>query len=349
LAITPGFVGSVIDATGEKFSFSGHVWFSERTGTKDIERIGFRFGAVTKSGGSGLTVSLQDLSTSGVGPDGTPDQTVAIANADASFVANTWIRTGTLSANRTVSYGDGLGVVIEYDGSGRLSSDTVAISGLTATFSLPHNIGAMSLLNTSGTWAGVGMMPNLVLEFSDGSFGTLIGAFPCSAVGSFSYGSGSTPDEQALIATFPGPVSVDGVVGIIGATSGGDFDIVLYEGKTAMTTRSIDKDHVAATTRWANAVFSAEQDLDANTNYYVSIKPTSATAVALYYFDVADANHLRCHGGGAGWCSANRVDAGAWSPVTTRRPFLSLMVSGIGDDAGGGGAPYHGAMSGGML
>lgn len=337
LAISPAFASSVIDATGEKFSFCGQVWFSERTGTKDIERVGFRFGTVTKAGGSALTVSLQNLSTTGLGPDGTQDQTVAVANADATFATNTWHRTGTLSANRTVSYGENLGVVFEFDGSGRLGADAVNISGLGSSFSLPHNIGALSLLNTGGGWSAATFLPNLVLEFTDGSFGTLIGAFPCSAIGTHSFGSGSTPDEYALKMSFPGPVSVDGVVGLIGAVGGGDFDVVLYEGTTARgSAASIDKDHVFAT-RWANALFDNEEDLSATTDYYAAIKPTSATAVALHYFDVANADHLRCHGGGTGWCQASRTDAGAWSDTTTRRPFLSVMVSGIGDDVGGAG------------
>src|SRR5688572_26574526 len=105
---------SPIDATGEQFAISGPVWFKEGTGTKDITRVGFSFGTITKAGGSGLTVSLQNVSAVAgppLQPDGTQDQTVAIANGNAAFASNTWIRTDALSANRTVSFGENLSVV----------------------------------------------------------------------------------------------------------------------------------------------------------------------------------------------------------------------------------------------
>jgi len=125
----------LIDATGEMAAFCGRVWFSARSGTKNLSRVGFRFGAVTKSGGSGLTVSLQDVTLSAgppMQPDGTQDQTVAIANGNASFASNTWIRTGTFSASRTVTYGDLLAVNVEYDGGGRTNPDSVIVNTIVA-------------------------------------------------------------------------------------------------------------------------------------------------------------------------------------------------------------------------
>src|SRR5262245_16743976 len=120
-----------IDATGEKIAFCGYFWHPEGI-SKDITRVGFRFGSVTKAGGSGLTVSLQDLNltTAPMQPDEVQDQTVAIANGDSGFTSNVWYRTNALSANRTLANGDAVCVVIEYDGSGRLGSDTVSLSGI---------------------------------------------------------------------------------------------------------------------------------------------------------------------------------------------------------------------------
>src|SRR5262245_9299830 len=104
----------LIDATGEEAAFCGRVFFPVRSGTKDVRKVGFRFGAVTKAGGSALTVSLQDVNL-GTGPtmqpDETQDQTVAVANADAGFTSNAWYQTGALSADRTVALGELLAVV----------------------------------------------------------------------------------------------------------------------------------------------------------------------------------------------------------------------------------------------
>ena len=101
-----------IDLTGEKYGWTGTVWWKDRSVTsRDIRRARFLFGTVTKASGSALTFSLQnfDLANGPPGrPDGTQDQTVAIANADAGFASNTYYTTGNLSADRTVAFGEQL-------------------------------------------------------------------------------------------------------------------------------------------------------------------------------------------------------------------------------------------------
>jgi len=125
-SMTPGFSSTlVIDATGEQAAQLGQVWFPARTGSKTINKVHFRFGAVTKAGGSGLQVSLQDVSlTAGppAQPDGVVDQYRAIANGEATFAANTWYTSGLLTSDgtdtgtkRTVNFGDLVACVLEYD------------------------------------------------------------------------------------------------------------------------------------------------------------------------------------------------------------------------------------------
>jgi hypothetical protein len=352
--------GLLIDASTEKIAYVGRVFFHARSGTKDIERVGFRFGSVTKAGGSGLTVSLQDVSTTS-GPPYTPDevqdQTVAIANGDATFASNTWHRTGTLSANRTVSNGDWLAVVVEFDGSGRLGADAVNLSALSfETGGSPFSFSAAGAVwKTGGAWAattnGVGSMaPNLVLEFSDGSFGTLWHAVPLSLLSAVTYSSSSSPDEYALEFSLPFPCKVDGawVVGTIA----GNAEVVLYDGTTVMEAIVIDANRLMSNSvrRWSNN-FTGEHTLAANTTYRLSLKPTTTTSVLLNYIDVADANHFAALDGGTAMCLTGRVNEGSWdAPTTTRRPLMGLYLSSFDDGVGGGGgAPYHGAMSGGML
>jgi hypothetical protein len=137
MGTAPGFANSLlIDATGEKIAFIGRFWNKDRA-TKNITKVGFCFGAVTKAGGSGLTVSLQNVNL-GAGPPFRPDeiqdQTVAIANGDAAFATNTWYQTAALSTNRTVAFGELLAVVIEYNGAGRLGSDSVVVRGTSVDF-----------------------------------------------------------------------------------------------------------------------------------------------------------------------------------------------------------------------
>src|SRR5688572_15951850 len=61
-----------IDATGEKTSYAGKVFYPDRSSaTKAITKVGFRFAAVTKAGGSALTVSLQNVTgVTGAGTGG---------------------------------------------------------------------------------------------------------------------------------------------------------------------------------------------------------------------------------------------------------------------------------------
>lgn len=322
------FTSSVIDATGEKFAWIGRVWNPDRT-TKSIRKVGFRFGTVTKSGGSGLTVSLQNVDTANgppYQPDGTQDQTVAIANGDAGFASNTWYQTAALSADRSVAFGELIAVVIEYDGSGRLGSDTVSLNNI-ATSPVQQTLGG-SLLTAS--WAAVAIAPNVILEFSDGTFGTLEGGYPASAITATAFNSGSTPDERALEFTFPVAVKADGAwinVSVAGGTS--DFDVVIYEGTTAHRTVSIDANTVRVASGGIVFVTFAEITFSKDVTYKLALKPTTANNVSAYYIDVANADHKQAFIGES-WNYTERTDGGAWSATTlTRQLFGGIRLSSI--------------------
>lgn len=346
ILMNPDFTSTVIDATGEKVAWCGRVWRPDGAGG-DIQRVGFLFGTVTKAGGSGLTVSLQNLDlTAGppARPDGTQDQTVAIANGDASFASNTWYRTGALSADRTVLFGEQLAVVVEYDGSGRLGSDAVNVKNLTGTGTVPFYEPSVSLY--TGSWARADVLANVVLEFDDGIFGTLCGAFPLSAVGQLSYGTGSTPDENALEFTPAVSCTIDGMFMLVmTGSSAANFDVVLYSGTTALQTVSCDANALVFAGSSPRSMFVPipPTDLTAGTTYRVCLKPTTSTAVDLYYFDVGANGHLDCHGLGATAWLNSRTDAGSWGAGTnTRRPWMGLRFSKF--ESGGGGGGFRGSL-----
>ena len=343
-----GFSNMLIDATGEKVAFIGRVWNKDR-GSKDITKVGFRFGTVVKAGGSALIVSLQNVSltTAVIQPDETQDQTVAIANANASFASNTWIQTGALSANRTVTFGELLAVVVEFDGGGRLGSDTVNISGLAGVETGTSHASTMSH-KTGGAWAISTLTNNIILEFTDGTFGTLDKGYPASAVTTTAFNSDTAgADEYAMEFTLPFPVKVDGAyiyLSITGTSS--DFDVVLYDGTTAMTggTVSIDAHSVINTgnQRILFVPFTAEISLTANTTYRLALKPTTANSVTLLQVDVSANGHFQAWAGGTAWNTTSRVDAGSWAAVTaTRRPLMGIRVSACDDGVGGGGTSAY--------
>lgn len=319
-----------------KLAMMGQVWFPEASGSKSIVRVGFLFGTpLIKSNGSALTLSLQDVSLTGtvIQPDGTPDQTVAIPNADAAFAALTWFRTSTLSAPRSVSCGDWLAVVWEYDGSGKQTGDDIRIA---MGNSEDGNFAAFEASNTFngsvwGSTTGRGVYP-VVFEFSDGSFGRFGRyGFPFSAIDVLSYASNTSgADEHALEFKLVDPIAIEGGEWVMTA-SGDDVDLILYRGTTVLATSTFKGKYSLDTTnrRRAMALFSDAVQLSANTVYRLAVRPSSTNPIALAYFDVADADHMQLHFGGVTWRLISRVDGGAWAaPVKTRRPYIWPILAG---------------------
>ncbi len=340
---TSGFSASgVLNATGNKVAFNGRVWFSARTGTKNISRVQFRFGTVTKAGGSALTVSMQDVSlTAGppIQPDGTQDQTVAIANADAGMVSNGWYRTAAFSGTRTVSNGDLLSVVFEFDGSGRLGADSIIIAtGPGASTAISFGLQSITSLFSSGSWAVLGnQIPVLVLEFDDGSYGMLDGSIVNSNFNSVTtLNTGSTPDEIACAFKVPFPCKIDALYAQTFAAA--DFSVVLYSGTTALETIAVDGNAVydAGAIHTVLLPLAAERTLTVGTQYYVSLLPTTASNIRAYSMDVNDANFMPLMGGSADIAYSTRTDAGAWAAITaTRRLYAGVRISSLDDGISG--------------
>jgi hypothetical protein len=361
----PAFnVSAIIDATGEKAGMCGRVWNKDRS-SKTINKVHFRFGTVVKAGGSALTVSLQDLSTSAafIAPDETTDQYRAIANADANFLSNTWYTTGLLTSDgtdsgtkRTVAYGEALAIVVEYDGGGRLGSDSFIING-TAAVTQSHL--SQLVLKTGGSWSQASSIPNVILEFSDGTFGTLLMGYPATAFSSVTYNLDTlVADEYALEFSLPFACKVDGCwfVSTL-ANAAVDFDLIIYNGTTPVTNGSVSVDGAqnasSGSVRYGEAPFAAEASLAANTTYRLAMKPTTANSLALSYFDVNAAGHLDAHDLGSACHMASRLDSGAWDSTGTssiylkRRPLMGIRISSL-DDGVSAGLLVHPGMSGGM-
>ncbi len=330
---------AVIDATGEMYGACGYVWTPTK-GTKSINKVGFMFGnSITKAGGSALTVSLQDPAA-GTGPpmqpDGTQDQTVAVANG--SIAASTFLLTGALSADRSVAYGEALCFVVEFDGAGRLGSDTINFQDI--AFNTGNvQVSPNGTLKTSGTWATRAFLPIMVFYFSDGTYGSLDGAMVGALANvTQAYNSGSSPSEYALKFTVPAAGVIDGVmVGVFPGSNAADFDVVLYSGTTALTTKSVDANFIsnAASPAWPITIPIAETAVATGTTYYLSIKPTTGTSVTLRNMTVAAAAYLGGWGQGASIIRSNRA-GGAWSDDATTVPFIKVRYTPTASSSSGG-------------
>ncbi len=193
----------------------------------------------------------------------------------------------------------------------------------------------------TATWAATNLIqPNVVFECSDGSMGCFQSSasqYLCNAFTLVQYNSGSTPDERALALIPPATITIDAISGFFSNAAGtADFDIVIYDGTTAIHTQSIDGNTLAqADSRIISVPLSVEVTLTAGTQYYIALKPTTANNVRWNYATVYDGEMMRAHGWPATTGEATRTDGGSWSAVdTTRLPLVCLHVSDI--DSGGG-------------
>jgi hypothetical protein len=327
----------LIDTSTKKVALLGKVWFKERSGTKNISRVQFMLGAVTKAGGSGLTVSLQDIASATgppLQPDETADQTVAIPNGDASFASNSWYRTGAFNASRTVNFNGPVAVVIEFDASGRLGSDSVVINALTVSATNFINTQGIAALK-SGTWSAQSVGSILILEFDDGTFGSVsyLNTLPASAFNTHTFASNTGgADEYALAINLPFSCKIDGGWAFVGETvNSSDFDILLYSGTSALSSYTVDANMMSTNgARLLEFTFNGEVALAANTTYYLSFRPTTTNSIVLYSYDVSNANFFSATFAGTGLAYATRLDQGTWAATTnTRRLFAGVRISSI--------------------
>lgn len=320
-----GVTGIVIDATGEKVGFCGYHW-TPSGGTKNIRKTGFLFGTTnTKAGGSALTLSLQNPSTSTgppMRPDGTQDQTVAIPNA--SIANSAFLVTGALSADRSTAYGEPLCVVIEFDGAGRLGSDSIQIASVQkySQTVIPTTV------SFTASWADSARLPIVLFEYSDGTYGTLDGAMIFSAYNTtFAYNSGSASDEQAIKFSLALSGVIDAIQLNLTAATGADFDVVLYQGTTALSTVSVDQNTWTPTVSGFGVISFPPISVSAGTTYYISVKPTTANNVTLGSVTVSSNSYLGATPQGTGWVRSSRADGGSWGDTTTSLPNIAFRFT----------------------
>lgn len=334
-----------LNSTYTKIAYIGKFHHPQGSGSYDISRVGFYFGGyAVKTGGSGLTVSLQsvDQTQSALTPIGVQEQTVDIANADANFAATTWYRTGTLSSNRTINHGDHVALVIEWDSFGQQGSDFVRFR--TVNFLNDDNSsGSFRYNGSTSSWSSYGAAPNCVFEMTDGSFASFSDSFIVdNNFGSYLYDNADSPDEYANSYTPEATVKVDAFCGIFRPPTSEDLDLVIYEGTTAIHTTTVSGWQISLNdNHYWTAELDQEVQLEAHTKYYLALKPTQGTTPCrVYYRSVNDTNHFGIDPYSFGTETAySRTDGGAWTQIPLRQLMLGVRISSI--DNGGTHGAFH--------
>lgn len=331
------------------FANAGDVWFPARTGTKTVSAVWFHlevFSSLPVSP-SVLRVSLQGLRTASLGPDGTPISggTSLLVNPS---LAPAWRQVTGMTA--TVSYGQKLAVVFDFDDNGALLSQdrfrfrAWQFQGGTSSHGYPWTAVAKT---SSGTYVHQGVVPNVVLEFNDGTYGLLSGSTPITADSAISYLDTDSPNEYGLKFRVPFTCAAD-ALWVAGSFSGDaetqTTTIVLSDAATGdlVAQAEIDEAEMSGDNRLSIFTLRSEVTLDGGSDYVVSLRPNnSANTATLNLALINSANWRPLMGGDTNMKMVSRTGSTTWSDYsTTDLPICGVRLSRLGSTGGGGSTHY---------
>lgn len=315
-------------------------------GTKTISAAGggsivWVAGAVTFSNGSSVfKVGIQDVSTvaSPAQGDGTFDVYAQFTGGGGGVSANTTNTSVMTSGTKTISHGDLISVVMEMTtrGGTDLINVTRLSDGIFTTTKMP-----CVTTNTSGSFVDIGnSAPKAYIVFDDGTIGWFFGVnFTIDATSTVNYNSGTgTADEYGNLIINPFTFYATGI-GFFGSVAGNssDAELLLYSDPlgtpVAERTITMDATQISLTTTAENSsyAFPVPFMLRANTPYGITIRPTTANNITIYY-DNTNSSVGGKTGAANGNCYAiRRLDnTGAFSDynggtVKTRRMSVYLI------------------------
>jgi len=327
IAYNPAFTPALMDATGEKITQSGQVIWEDE-GTHDIESVSFKTGTIVATSNSVLEMSLQNVSLTS-GPPQQPDEVqdqVSTFNIN-TLTSDTWT-TKTLSSNRTVAHGELMAVVWDFNAGGRLGSDVLRISSLGVSSNPGYNL----VTQKAASYSAISSVSNIIFTASDGTLGSLAYGFNCNSVTTIPFNVDTlVNDEIATGVKYGCGVKLSGVQVFINIAAGANFDIILYNGTTALSTVSVDANNYRGTGNpyLVIALFSSLQELAADTLYRIAVKPTTTNNVTLNAYDVTQAGELDFMLG-EDFHYWSRLDGGAWDNENTLRclhifPIIAQM------------------------
>ena len=311
---------TALTASTHKLTIVGVV---QKSGT--ISSVSFRLGTVTKGATTQLLVSLQDVDAAN-GPPGRPDGTVDQSGtiSTATIVTNTYV-TATLSSNRTVTVGDLLAVVVEFNTFN--SGDSVPITASqVASQSLMQALVGVSHFNGTAWTLQTTAMPIVGLGYTDATVHSLLGGLPLTSVTTNSFSSSSSPNDRGIRWV---PTATQVVVGLWAMTAeSADYDLVLYDsGGTALGTASFDATTARdASLRPTQRLFASPVTVTAGATYYLTIRPSTTTNLSSYTFGLNAAADREAWPLGTEADGATRTGTGAWTISSTSRvPILPII------------------------
>jgi uncharacterized repeat protein (TIGR02059 family) len=331
-----------MDAAAEKVAFIGTIYIDGRPGTaKTISSAGgkiyFLPGTTTFSDAStNLRIGIQDLddatggSGAGVGAtvDGTFDVYDDLVGGTDTITTTTWKTVTMSSGTKDITHGQKIAVV--FDMTARGGSDSVQVSAVSIVVA---NAGFPQVQHNTASWVRQSSIPIAIIEFDDGTLGMIEGSLPISVATAQSYASNSTPDEYGMIFQLPFESTAISIWMIGRPTSNAaNGELILYSDPlgtpVAEATITLDANNFQLTDggRFGEWTLPTAKTLSANTDYAVTFRPTTTTAVNLTYFTLPDANYRKFMAG-TNVSRAHRTDnAGAFTSTTTSYPLIGVRL-----------------------
>jgi hypothetical protein len=350
----PAWVGVVASALqpGATLSAGTHRWATSFRIPKDgtLEKFGVMLHNAPGTA-STLRFSFQDpdTSTNAANPDGTVDESQTMSSGTTSA----WLTPTTAMTNggikRVVTAGQRIFCVVDvtsYGGAsfsfsyfGNGSSNGAQFTELATAYAKHYNGSAWG----NGNWYEKYYSPVIALEYDDGTFARIPGAYAISVGESWS-GTLTSPNAYGAKIIYPFGGTVTGVwwrgYGLWANTAISIYDaaspstplwtsgtLVLYEGSGGFFGPP------------GAAMFLPIDNLALPTGtYYVVEEPASADGARILYVTLPSAVHRQAFEGGENICYTSRSGAapGTYTDVTTRIPEIGLQFSEL-DLAGGGG------------
>ena len=330
------------DAAGESCAAVGHLLLTTGPGTsKTISaagsgKISWLAGSVTfANAGTTLRVGINDVGATGL-EDGTHDVYKDLVGGTDTITASV-VNTATMgSGTKTITHGDLVAVVLEMTARG--GADSVGVvrgDPSTSQSAMPYGTA-----DTGSGPAKINSLPFITVQFDDGTLGFFsTSGFACKVQNATAIGTGSTPDENALVFRLPFPAVASGLYARLASVStANDIELILYSAPlgTPVAERTIaqDMDLVSASEHFSRP-FTSTYNLQANTDYAIAFRPTTANTVNYrrLNFNTGNGNLRGATMLGTNWSFYSRTDqTGAFANQDiTLLPVFGIWLSAFDD------------------
>lgn len=334
---------ATLDAAGETVDMFGRYWWPDRSDTsKNLTHIHVNIGAVASfNAASQWRVSVQGFNGA-AGPPARGDGTIAASFTSAAGVGPTATAMNRVALAAPLAVTFGAKAVIRVDYAAFTAATSIVVRGLATAATMLRGLQQGASENTTGSYVEAAFQPIAILEFDDGTFGTLYGFTPVTAINTRTWsntgsGSGGLTNGNQRGLEFTPQITFNADIIGVDVDPDGDFEILLLEGTTLLETITVDANEVAtAGIRRSGFPLTQVRTFTAGTTYRVLIRPTTTTNVSLISVTVGSNAHRVLIA--AGWTSNSRTDSGAMgTAVDTELPLIWFEFSGADDGSGSGG------------